>query len=217
MGLMTEQGYEALTIARLAKELDYAVGALYRYFKGKDAILAALQVRCVNRISEDLLKVREILAEQPGEYSEGERELVHVLAGLGVYESLTFRRPTDYRLLTLSLGDPRELLATDMASVVYAPLNDVLGMVAEHLEKAASLGAIHEGSAETRIVVLWGATQGVIQLRKMSRVDPKLGDRSLTDALLCGQLIGWGADPSKVEAFQVRAREVVDALDTSVV
>ena len=40
MRLMAEQGYEAFTIARLAGDLNYAVGALYRYFKGKDAILA---------------------------------------------------------------------------------------------------------------------------------------------------------------------------------
>ena len=40
--LLETEGYEGLTIQRLAKELGYAVGALYRYFRSKDALLVAL-------------------------------------------------------------------------------------------------------------------------------------------------------------------------------
>ena len=106
MSLMATEGYEVFTIARLAKELDYAVGALYRYFKGKDAILAALQVRVVDQISEDLTAVGQLVddAAEAGSWDAQRKALTHVLAGIGVYESLSVRRPTHHRLLTLSLG-----------------------------------------------------------------------------------------------------------------
>ncbi|MCA9555215.1 MAG: helix-turn-helix transcriptional regulator, partial [Myxococcales bacterium] len=44
LALVTEGGFEALTLQRLAGRLGYAVGALYRYFPSKEALLAALQV-----------------------------------------------------------------------------------------------------------------------------------------------------------------------------
>ncbi|MFT7579966.1 MAG: AcrR family transcriptional regulator, partial [Myxococcota bacterium] len=42
MGIVLDEGIEALTIARIAARLDAAVGALYRYFPGKEALIVGL-------------------------------------------------------------------------------------------------------------------------------------------------------------------------------
>ena len=43
--LLQSEGPEGLTIAKLAGALDYTVGAVYRYFPGKAAILADVELR----------------------------------------------------------------------------------------------------------------------------------------------------------------------------
>ena len=214
MRLMASEGYEVFTIARLAKELDYAVGALYRYFKGKDAILAALQVRVVDQIELDLTDVagRVDEAAEATSWDAQTRALAHVLAGLGVYESLSVRRPTDHRLLTLSLGDPRELLTSELVDAgVLPPLKKVLGVVAKRIDEAVSTGALVEGDSSARVVILWGSTQGLMQLRKLERVDSSLSSRGLTDLLLCSLLKGWGASIDLV-ALQATLRPLLDDL-----
>jgi len=216
MGLMASEGYEVFTIARLAKELDYAVGALYRYFKGKDAILAALQVRVVDQIGEDLADVAERVdaAAETGGWDAQKKALAHVLAGIGVYESLSDRRPTDHRLLTLSLGDPRELLTSELVDAgVLPPLRKVLGVVAQRVEDAVREGALAEGDSTARVVTLWGGTQGLMQLRKLQRVDDTLSSRTLTDLLISGLLKGWGA-PIDVPSLQDTVRPLLAQLSS---
>jgi AcrR family transcriptional regulator len=59
MGLVMQEGLEACTIHRLAKELDLAVGALYRYFPSKGAIIAALELRVINDYKVELNEALE--------------------------------------------------------------------------------------------------------------------------------------------------------------
>ncbi len=217
MKLMTEHGYEAFTIARLAGDLGYAVGALYRYFKGKDAILAALQRQVVDVIRDDLTLSGEatddaLTGSDPDRFSA----LLHIVTGIGTYESLTRRRPTHYRLLALSLGDPRELLADEMVDAgILHPLQDVLAAVAARVVRAQEVGAIDQGDPMQRTIVAWGAIQGVMQLRKLGRFDARLRSRELTDLLLGSLLIGWGADPAVVQTLPARAEPILDGLPHS--
>lgn len=212
MELMSEGGYEGFTIARLAGELDCAVGALYRYFSGKDAILAALQHRCVNRIAEDLRAVGAAADEASSDLDPGDAALLQVLSAVTVYESLPQRRPTDYRLLAMSLGDPRHLLATELVRGVFDSLRGVLSLLSQHLEAAAVASALQGGSATDRAYVLWGAVQGLLQLRKLERVESEVAEQRLTDELLCTLLAGWGAERDRARELLGRARALVARL-----
>ena len=55
-------GPDALTMARLAAELELSVGGLYRYYPGKGAILVGLEKRAIasyRAVQEDLLATLE--------------------------------------------------------------------------------------------------------------------------------------------------------------
>ena len=47
---MTE-GFDALTMQRLADECDAAVGAVYRYFPSKGALVAEVQREAIDRLA----------------------------------------------------------------------------------------------------------------------------------------------------------------------
>jgi AcrR family transcriptional regulator len=51
MTILVKEGYEAVTIRRLADEIAYTPGALYSYFKDKEAIVFALVVRAAQHLN----------------------------------------------------------------------------------------------------------------------------------------------------------------------
>lgn len=215
MRLVAEEGYEAFTIARLAGELGYAVGALYRYFKGKDAILAALELRVVDQLGADLAEANERLRAHQADLSEGEHALLAALVMVSAYESLGVRRPTHARLLATSLGDPRELLADAvLAAGILPPLSAILGGLAARLDDAAKAGSLRAGNAGERALLLWSSTQGVLTLRKLGRLNEDFASPLLYDNLLESLMVGWGANQETLPARIEVAKTIAAALPT---
>ena len=195
LDILVREGHEGFTIARLASELDYAVGALYRYFKGKDAILAALQRRILSRLEEDVSEVLDSLAEDAS-------ALEQVFATAIVYESLTWRRPTEHHVLALSLGDPRPLLKKEEVEGVLPALEAILLRLKVAIEAATDEGALHAGDSQERALVLWGSTYGIMALRKLERVRPEFADAAHAKHLHVALTLGWGASEDAWEAYE---------------
>ncbi len=204
MRLIDDNGFENLTIARLADELDYAVGALYRYFRGKDAILAALQVRCVEQIYCDIEAVLELarIHSEEEKLSEEDSSLLAAMCAAGAFESLSWRRPEESRLLAMSIGDPRPLITDELLDAGVLPVfRKAFGTLAKTIADAASAGALFKDDPTERAAVAWGATQGVMSTQKIGRVEASFSGRANVTALYKTMFIGWGAKREKVEAF----------------
>jgi len=216
MELMGEKGYESFTIARLAQEMGYAVGALYRYFKGKDAILVALEKRVLDRLFEDQVNAEERTEAhlaRAKKLDAKDTALLHVLVAAETYASLVTRRPLDHQLLAMTLADPRELLEEElMTQDVMPSLLRPVNQLTAKLEAAAKAKAIDKGAHERRTLAIWVAVQGHMMLRKLGRVEPMLASRKLFDEVATTLLVGWGADEKKVRAMLPRAHKIVDRL-----
>ena len=59
MMIVTTEGIDALTMARLASELDAAIGAVYRYFPSKGALVAQIQGQAIELLSESYAVARD--------------------------------------------------------------------------------------------------------------------------------------------------------------
>ncbi len=222
--LLETEGFEALTIQRLAKELGYAVGALYRYFRSKDALLVALLHRVMDRVGEDMsagleqleAERRERLAaagapdSTPLSPSEG---LLRLVVVCNVYVAFAQSRRAEYGLISTLIGDPREVLATDAAAPIVRSLIRLQLMLSSVLDGAVEAGALAPGDSRERGVVLWSAMQGVLQLRKLGRfgVAGVALDRLVPIALRT-LMIGWGAEPALLDELTPKAVEIADAL-----
>lgn len=57
--LISDKGYENFSLREVAKEADYSPAALYRYFKNKDGIVEAVQVRENQKLIERLNAVSD--------------------------------------------------------------------------------------------------------------------------------------------------------------
>lgn len=222
--LLEREGFEALTIQRLAKELGYAVGALYRYFRSKDALLVALLHRIMDRVGQDMsaglewvererherLAGEELPADTPPGASEG---LLRLVVVCNVYVAFAQSRRTEYGLISTLIGDPREVLATEAAAPIVRSLIRLQLMLTGVIDDAVRSGALVPGDARERGVILWSAMQGVLQLRKLGRfgVAGFELDRLVPIALRT-LLIGWGADAQLIDQLTPHALEIANTL-----
>jgi AcrR family transcriptional regulator len=197
--LVVEEGLEALTIQRLARKMDRAVGTLYRYFPSKEALLAELQRQAIASFQDDL---RAELGRIRGTLAAGRAaSLALLLVPARLYFTLPERRPVHFRLISLMVGDPRDLLP---AAEAAPNVRWMLGLVAEILElfaAAVGCGAIEEGNALRRALLLWGGLQGTLELRKLGRFEPEpFHPEALLADLARTLLRGWGARPDEIDA-----------------
>ncbi|MCO4747061.1 MAG: helix-turn-helix transcriptional regulator [Proteobacteria bacterium] len=177
---MIEGGLDALTMPGLADRADTAVGSLYRYFTGKDAVIAALQVRAVSAFVEHLLT-------EVGEHSGMEA----VRAASGTWASFRSHQPAQFGLADQSLSDPRVLLDDAQDAEVAEALRPALERVHRAIEEATQSGELEPGDAVMRTHALWAAMHGAEHFRKRERRSGIAADelrQSLVDAILRG----WG-------------------------
>jgi AcrR family transcriptional regulator len=180
--IVVREGLDGLTVQRLAAEMDAAVGALYRYFPGKDALVAALQVRAVAAFGEFLESA--IAAES--------EPLARVRAAARAWGRFAEVRPDLHALIDASLADPRPVLGESAAAEVAVALAPVLARVAGVLDEAVAAGVLGPGDGGMRTRALWAAMHGVEQLRKRDRLERAeyAADR-VREVLIEALVAGW--------------------------
>jgi len=215
MGIVLEEGLDSLTIAGIAKRLDSAVGALYRYFAGKEALLVALQIEAISALDDfmraHITRVRAAVAARvpPEEAQVG--ALASIMATFVGYLEHARADPRRHNLVDLMISVPNPVLTDASAREVDAVVQRLLSVVAEVLRDGAACGALQEGDAQLRAHIGWALVHGLSHLRKRDRFSaPDFRTDILVPAAFDAILRGWGADPELV----ARARAVAAALAT---
>lgn len=183
-------GIEALTIQRLAAELDCVVSAVYRYFPSMSALHAELQRRIVLEYDAALARV---LAE------DRSSALSKLVMTAHHYFAWFLARPAHLAIIATSLSDPRRLLDDELAARVFEPIASLLARVTSLFEDARTARELSPGDAPERTLIYWSMLQGVMQLRKLDRLQFAAIDHdALLPHALRTVLVGFGADPRRV-------------------
>ncbi|MCB9593338.1 MAG: TetR/AcrR family transcriptional regulator [Sandaracinaceae bacterium] len=206
MQIVGEGGFAGLSMNKLADACDYTPGALYRYFASKDMLLSAL----VGQILEQL---REALDDAVGR-APADAPLVRLWAITTAYRQFARTQPHEFGLIALSFAEPQLLLTTpESAEPIVNQMIQTMTPLAESLTRAASEGLLAEGDVVERALLVFTSTQGVLQMHKQARIAPNVIDVDrLATAALRTLLIGWGADPERVDLAHERARALVVSL-----
>ena len=205
MDIALRDGPEKLTIAKLAARIDAAVGALYRYFPSKDALVAAMQHRAVDQLRSDLqavfADVDRRLCQQPPAIAA----LAGAVAIAPAYLAQADLRPRRHRLIDAWVSSPSPLLSDTDARAVNETLAPILALVVNRLQRATDAGALRSGDQLARAHVLWALVHGLSHFRKRDRIQPQaLQVAALLTSGLQALLVGWGA-PSQEAARAVAA------------
>jgi AcrR family transcriptional regulator len=173
--LARREGWDAVTMRRLAEEIEYSANFAYRYFTGRDDILLAL-------VRDGFVRLRDAMATAgrlPASASVDrvDTEAFAVRRAGHAYLDFALTEPDLYQLM-YGLGGVR-VPVTDTWTDGQA-VGDVL---------TGLLAVAGDRQPERHVLQLWATAHGLIALRVVGRVDvdPEalhaLLDDALTDCL----------------------------------
>jgi len=207
--IATEEGLEALTMQRLAGEVDAAIGTVYTYFPSKGALLAEVQREAIDRLLGSYLLLRPDVEARVADSDPTLAAVAHLVAFARFWIESMEAFPQEQHLLQQLMSDTRRAVPDDELSRVLPAIVRLLDLARDRFEVAAGVGALHDGDAMDRTVTFAAALSGILQLDKLNRWDNDLLDggrlaRNLVDDLL----IAWGAPADAV----VTSHEILDAI-----
>ena len=173
--LARREGWDAVTMRRLAEEIEYSANFAYRYFEGRDDILLTL-------VRDGFTRLRDLMAAaaQPVQPADGtpSNDAANAVRRAGhAYLDFALTDPGVYQLM-YSLGGVR-VPATDTWTEGQAIGDVFIGLLA----------AAGDDRSEEHVLQLWATAHGLIALQVVGRVDVDatalhaLLDNALTDCL----------------------------------
>ena len=210
--IVTEEGFEALTMGRLSSDLDTAVGAVYHYFPSKGHLVTAIQAGAVERLTASydasVDPVTDTVATRTGE----DPALVRLVVVGRWFCAAAEVLPEEVRLLQMVNARRSSALQDGGGDVLLPPTLALLGRIAEALGAAQASGAIGPGEPLARTVAWGAALGGVLAADDLDRYLPGIvGEGQLARELNADLCVGWGAERAAVE----RIDRAVDAVARS--
>ena len=172
-------GWDAVTMRRLADEIEYSANFAYRYFSGRDDILLALVRGGFARLRDAMEAAGQHAASSPAEDAQGAASTAAAAVRQAGHAYLDFAlaEPDLYQLM-YGLGGVR-MPATDTWNEGQA-IGDLL---------TGLLATAGDTQPERHVLRLWATAHGLIALRVVGRVDVDvdglhaLYEDALTDCL----------------------------------
>jgi AcrR family transcriptional regulator len=162
--IAASEGWSAVTIRRLAEEIEYSQPVLYSHFENRDAIVAAVAV-------EGFGELELVLRKAPRRSADRRTALGHVAAA---YLDFAGKHPALYEaMFTIPIG--LRFAATDTKPELRAAFAALAAVVAPS-------GHDDEVATET----FWAALHGLAELERSGRIRHDSRDARL--ALLVGGL-----------------------------
>jgi AcrR family transcriptional regulator len=207
--IATEHGIEALTMQRLADEVDAAIGTVYTYFPSKGALLAEVQREAIDRILGSYLLLRPDVEARVADADPTTATLTHLVAFGRFWIASLDTYPQEQALLQQLMNDSRRAVPDDELGRVLPAILRLLDLARERFEAATAAGALTAGDPMDRTITLAAALSGVLGVGKLDRWDVDLLDgRRLGMALVDDLLKGWGAAAGDLAS----AHAVLDAI-----
>jgi AcrR family transcriptional regulator len=180
--LFAERGIEAVTMRELAQALGVSPMTPYRYFKDKDAILAAVRAAAFARFA-DTIEAALARAGAPLDKSRAAGE---------AYIAFALSEPHAYRLM-FDLSQPTE---KDYPELTAAATRARRTMTA-HVEAMIDAGGM-QGDAELIGHLFWSVLHGMLMLQLSDKLGPTIDPAKLRALALSTLVRGLGIGASEV-------------------
>ena len=169
--IAASEGWSAVTIRRLADEIEYSQPVLYSHFANRDAIVAAVAVEGFSELAAAL--------EAAGRLSEDRRTALQNIAD--TYLDFTSAHPTLYDAM-FTLPTTLRFADVDTKSELQAAF-------------AALAAVVPSSKAESEIATetFWAALHGLSTLERSGRIRPGARDERMAlviDGLFHGEELG---------------------------
>lgn len=148
--LFVEEGYERVSMRRLAERIEYSPTTIYLYFKDKEALFEAICDETFERLVKRLEKQRQVHAGNP---------LESLRAGLREYIDFGLKHPEHY--MVTFLRRPAGESPADFAGSAGERAFETLRRAVRECAEAGLLRPVHP---EVAAQVLWMSIHGLVSL-----------------------------------------------------
>jgi AcrR family transcriptional regulator len=179
--LFAEHGPNAVNMRQLAAELGVSAMTPYRYFKDKDAILAAVRAQGFDRFAEAL----------EGAFAARDEPNAQAAAVAGAYIGFALDNPAAYRLM-FDLTQPNEAHYPDL---VRAAARAKLTMRA-YIDRLMAASLIEDGDPEIIAHAHWAAIHGLVVLQLAGKLSPPVGFEAVRANLMGALARGYRRQPA---------------------
>jgi len=209
MDMIADMGLDAFSMHKLAGALSLTVGALYRYFPSKGALIAALENRVISQMGIVLTDAVDAVDKRAQQASIQTVSLARIIAAAYAYRNRLHEAPQQMRLIGGIMSNPQPQLKPADAQIVLSNMLGILGTVREAFVAAVDANALQPGDPMERALLTWASLRGVAETRKLSQHMPEVFDESsLFRCAVVALLVGCGAELASVEDALVFALDV---------
>jgi len=169
--LFVTEGYEGVSMRRVAEKIEYSPTAIYVYFADKNELFHEL-------CRQDFARLQEVMqsAEMPADPVERLRQIGRSYIQFGV------RFPNHYVFMFMTPHLPQEPDEEDR-EIMGNPEEDAYAMLKWAVQEAINAGSFRQGVQDAELVsqTLWASVHGVISLNIAKCKDPWVEWRPLED------------------------------------
>lgn len=159
MKLFTEQGFEHVSMRRIAELIEYSPTTLYLYFKDKNEIFYSLHeigFAKLNEINRNLSAIKNPLMRL---HKMGEN-----------YVDFGMQNPEFYDVMFI-MRAPMEVLEHRDEACGWDQGNAALNALKSVLQECMDKGFIVKGSVEASAMAIWGMVHGLVSLAIRDRMN----------------------------------------------
>jgi AcrR family transcriptional regulator len=201
--IVTEEGIEALTMARLADELDSAVGSVYRYYASKGELVAAIEANAIDQLHRSHVRSVDPVAAEVAERVPDPEALVRLVTLGRWFCAAAEEYPEEVRLLQMVSARRSSALTPAAAAGLLPSTMAFVSAIGATIDAAADGGVIRPGNGLARAILWLTAFGGVFVADDLERYVPDvLGGGRLVRQLNLDLLAGWGAPLDAVERIE---------------
>lgn len=165
--LIVEEGYQNLSIRKLAERIEYSPSTIYLYFKDKAEIMASICIDAFSELGEQLEEVRGRTANDP---------LAGLREGLGCYLRWGLSHPNHY-MVTFGTPWPKQEEGAHCADTEALEGSISAGLECFHrlgdvIERCIAAGQIPPGNVNLMTQVAWTSVHGLASCLIVMKDDP---------------------------------------------
>lgn len=183
--LFLAEGYEGVTMRKVAEKIEYSPTAIYVHFADKEALFRELCHQDLGRLAEAF----QGIGQQP--------DPVQRLRTIGqAYIQFGLQYPNHYKLLFMTSHQAGELREFER-EIKGNPEKDAYAFLKQAVQEGIDSGVFRDGLDDAELIsqTLWAAAHGVISLEIAKGDDPwvewrplELRAKTTLDAVLDGML-----------------------------
>ena len=151
--LFVDEGYDAVTMRRIAERIEYSPTAIYGYFKDKEALVRELCDNHFLQLAQQFFSIAQI--EDPQE---------RLIAAGQAYVKYGVEHPHHYRLMFMTPSLPKK--ADESALERGNPSEDAYAFLRVTIEECMEAGMVRADLTDPELVsqTVWAAVHGLVAL-----------------------------------------------------